>query len=208
MNQPDDKLHSTVLDSDAQQVGALYGKAILGAAGQDVDDIVSQLNSIVQDCFARNPSLEKILASPRVNQADKEQLIDRIFSGKVHGTLLNFLKVLCRRNRVGSLRGIQTCANEMRDEQLGKIRVTVTSAFALTADQRAAITSSLSQSLGQQAVIDERVDPSLLGGILIRVGDKVYDGSVQGMMSSMRTAVSGGIQKSIRDKYSSLLSST
>jgi F-type H+-transporting ATPase subunit delta len=96
----------------------------------------------------------------------------------------------------------------MRDEQLGKSRVTVTSAFALTDDQRQAIIASLSQSLGKQAVIVERVDPSLLGGILIRVGDKVYDGSVQGKMASLRTAVSSGIQKSIRDKYSSLLSST
>jgi F-type H+-transporting ATPase subunit delta len=206
MNQPEDNLHSTVLDSDAQQVGALYGKAILGAAGNDADEIVLQLNAIVQQCFAQYPALEQLLASPRVSQVEKESLIDRVFRGKIHAKLLNFLKVLCRRGRVGWLRGIQVSANAIRDEQLGRIRVVVTSAYALTGDQQKSIAAKLGQTLGKEVVLEEKVDPSLLGGILIRVGDQVFDGSVLGKMSAIRNAVSGGIQKSIRDNFASLLS--
>lgn len=206
MNQPEDNLHSTVLDSDAQQVGALYGKAILGAAGKDADEIVLQLNAIVQECFAQYPALEQLLASPRVSQVEKESLIDRVFRGKIHAKLLNFLKVLCRRGRVGWLRGIQVSANAIRDEQLGRIRVVVTSAFALSADQQKSIAAKLGQTLGKEVVLEEKVDPSLLGGILVRVGDQVFDGSVLGKMSAIRSAVSGGIQKSIRDNFASLLS--
>lgn len=206
MNQPEDNLHSTVLDSDAQQVGALYGKAILGAAGKDADEIVLQLNAIVEQCFAQYPALEQLLASPRVSQVEKESLIDRVFRGKIHAKLLNFLKVLCRRGRVGWLRGIQVSANAIRDEQLGRIRVVVTSAYALTGDQQKSIAAKLGQTLGKEVVLEEKVDPSLLGGILIRVGDQVFDGSVLGKMSAIRNAVSGGIQKSIRDNFASLLS--
>jgi F-type H+-transporting ATPase subunit delta len=207
MNQPENNLHPTALDSDAQQVGTLYGKAILGAAGNEADEIVSQLNAIVADCLSRSPALEGVLSSPRVSQLEKENLIDRVFRGKIHPTLLNFLKVLCRRGRIGSLRAIQISANQMRDEQLGRVRVTVTSAFALSDDQRGAIAAKLGQSLGKQVVLDERVDESLLGGILIRVGDQVFDGSVMGKMAALRSAVAGGIQKAIRDKHASLLSS-
>ncbi|MFO0942017.1 MAG: ATP synthase F1 subunit delta [Pirellulales bacterium] len=207
MSEPENKLHPTVLDSDAQQVGSLYGKAILAAAGKDVDEIVSQLNSIVQECLAKTPGLEQVLGSPRVSQVEKEKLIDRIFRGKVHTTLLNFLKVLCRRGRIDSLRGIQVSANEMRDEQLGRIRVTVTSAFALTDDQRKSIAAKLGSTLGKDVVLDEQIDESLLGGILIRIGDQVFDGTVLGKMSAIRLAVSSGINKAIRDKYASLLSS-
>ncbi len=206
MNQPEDNLHSTVLDSDAQQVGALYGKAILGAAGKDADEIVSQLNAIVQQCFAQYPALEQLLASPRVSQVEKESLIDRVFRGKIHATLLNFLKVLCRRGRVGWLRGIQVSANAIRDEELGRIRVVVTSAYALTSEQQKSIAAKLGQTLGKEVVLEEKVDAALLGGILIRVGDQVFDGSVLGKMSAIRNAVSGGIQKSIRDNFASLLS--
>jgi F-type H+-transporting ATPase subunit delta len=207
MNQPENNLHPTALDSDAQQVGTLYGKAILGAAGANADEIVSQLNAIVADCLTRSPGLEGILSSPRVSQVEKENLIDRIFRGQVHSTLLNFLKVLCRRGRIGSLRAIQICANQMRDEQLGRVRVTVTSAYPLSEEQSSMIAARLGQSLGKEVVLDKRVDESLLGGILIRVGDQVFDGSVLGKMSAIRSAVTGGIQKAIRDKYASLLSS-
>lgn len=207
MNDPENRLHPTALDSDAQQVGALYGKAILGAAGEEADEIVAQLNAIVSDCMVRSPGLKSVLSSPRVSQVEKENLIDRIFSGKIHGKLLNFLKVLCRRDRIGSLSEIQISAKKMRDEELGRVRVSVTSAFALTDNQREDIAFRLGQSLGKTVVLEEQVDPSLLGGILIRVGDQVFDGSVLGRMSAIRSAVAGGIQKAIRDKYASLLSS-
>lgn len=207
MNQPEPNMHPTAMDSDAQQVGTLYGKAILGAAGNDADEIIGQLNAIVSDCLTRSPGLEGLLSSPRISQLEKENLIDRVFRGKIHSTLLNFLKVLCRRGRIGSLRAIQVCASQMRDEQLGRVRVTVTSAYALTSDQRQALAHRLSQSLGKQVVLDERVDESLLGGVLIRVGDQVFDGSVMGKMAAIRSAVSSGIQKAIRDRHASLLSS-
>ncbi len=203
----DSSQHSTVLDSDDQQLGSLYAKAILGAGGSQVDGIVEELNAIVAECLNKHPGLERVLASPRVSQAEKEALVDKIFGGRIHGTLLNFLKVLCRRGRIGSLRAIQVSANEMRDEQLGRVRATVTSAFALTDAQREQVRSQLGRSLGKQVVLVERVDASLLGGIVIRVGDQVYDGSVQGKISSVRSAVSSGIQKAIRDKFDSLLSS-
>jgi F-type H+-transporting ATPase subunit delta len=207
MSQSQSNLHSTVLDSDAQQVGSLYGKALLGAAGGDVDQLVDQLNSIVRDCLSKQPALEQILSSPRVNQVDKEQLIDRIFGGRVHSTLLNFLKVLCRRGRIGWLRGIQVSAQELREQQLGLVRATVRTALPLDEQQRQAIAQRLGQTLGHQVVLDEQVDPSLLGGIMIRVGDQVYDGSVEGKMSALRSAVNQGIQKAVRDRFATLLTS-
>lgn len=207
MNPSESNSHSTALDSDDQQIGSLYGKAILGAAGADVDEIVHQLNAIVAECLNVHPSLERVLESPRVSQADKEQLIDRVFGGRIHSTLLNFLKVLCRRNRVGSLRSIQISANAMRDQQLGRVRAEIASAFELTDVQREQIRSELGKKLGKQIVLDERVDDRLIGGIKIRIGDQVFDGSVMGKMSAIRAAVTSGIQKAVRDQFSSLLSS-
>ncbi len=58
----------------------------------------------------------------------------------------------------------------------------------------------------EEIVLVENVDPSLLGGIVLRVGDKVYDGSVQGKLQNLKRAVTSGVEKAIRDQYSSLLS--
>jgi F-type H+-transporting ATPase subunit delta len=199
--------HETALDSDEQQVGALYAKALLGAVGPNVDAIVSELETVVNDCLNENPRLEQALASPRISQEQKEGMLDRIFSGRIDKNLLNFLKVLCRRGRIGSLRAIQVTASVLRQEQLGRMRVIVTTAHPLTNDQKTQIANQLSKTYGKEAVLVERVDEALLGGIVIRIGDRVLDGSVLGKMASLRSAVATGVQKAIRDRFDSLLSS-
>lgn len=199
--------HSTALDSDQQQVGALYAKALLGAAGDLVDQTVNQLESVVAECLDKHPSLEMALNSPRITQTHKEAMLDRIFQGRIDATLLNFLKVLCRRGRISSLRAIQVTASQMREEQLGKQRVIVNTAQPLTDLQRSQIADSFKAAYGKEAILVERVDAALLGGIVLRVGDQVIDGSVLGRMDSMRRAVASGVQKAIRDRYESLISS-
>lgn len=199
--------HETALDSDQQQVGALYAKALLGSAGSSVDAIVVELEAVVDECLTRHPLLEQALASPRISQEQKEAMLDRIFNGRVDSRLLNFLKILCRRGRISSLRAIQMTATVMREEQLGKQRVTVTSAQALSDEQKNQIKSGLRAAYNIDTILIEKLDASLLGGIVLRIGDKVLDGSVLGKLQSIRSAVASGVQKAIRDRYESLLSS-
>lgn len=198
--------HQTALDSDEQQIGALYAKALLGAAGDNVDEIIAQFEGVVKECLDRFPSLEKALASPRIGQDDKEAMLDRIFRDKLDKSLLNFFKILCRRGRVSSLRAIQVTASQLRNEQLGKQQVQVSSSVALTADQKSAIAAQLRQSFGKEAVLVEKIDPTLLGGVVLRIGDRVYDGSVLGRMQQMRQAVLSGVQRSMRQNFDSLMS--
>lgn len=199
--------HSTVLDSDEQQVGTLYARALLSAADAAVDEIVAELEALVSECLDKNQALETALASPRISQEEKEGMLDRIFRGRINATLLNFLKVLCRRDRIGALRAIQASATEMLEVQQGKQRVIVSTAQPLTEDQKQQIAKAFHGAFGKQAVLVERVDETLLGGIVLRIGDQVVDGSVLGRMESIRSAVTQGVQRAIRDKYESLLSS-
>ncbi len=201
-----ESLHPTVFDTEDQQVATLYGKALLGAAGSKVELIVSELESIVKDGLNRFPKLETAFASPRISEEEKDALIDRIFKGKVDKVLLNFMKVLARRRRLGSLRVIQAAVSEMRDEQLGRLRVKVSSAQPLTDAQKKDIVANLKSKFGKEVVLIEKVDAQLLGGIVLRIGDRVYDGSVQGKLQTLRRAVAGGVEKAIRDQYSTLLS--
>lgn len=198
--------HSTVFDIEEQQVAALYSKALLDAAGDRVDEIVNELEAVVTECLDRFPKLEMALASPRVGEEEKQAMIDRIFGGQVDKLLLNFLKVLARRRRLGALRAIQKAASLLRAEQLGRMRVIVSTAHRLTEQQKSDILAKLQTTFGKEAVLEEKVDPSLLGGIVLRIGDHVYDGSVLGKMETMRRAVVTGVQRAIRDRYAALLS--
>lgn len=195
----------TALDSDQQQLGALYAKALLASAGDAVDGVVAELEAVVREFLTPHPRLEQALASPRISQDQKEAMLDRIFSGRIDGRLLNFLKILCRRGRIDALRAIQVQTTALREEQLGKQRVVVTSAQPLSDDQRGQIVQRLRDAYGFDAVLLEKVDAALLGGISLRIGDKVVDGSVLGKLHSIREALSSGMQKAIRDSYETLL---
>ncbi len=199
--------HETALDSDQQQVGALYAKALLGSVGDSIDSVVGELEAVVKECLDQHPMLEQALSSPRISQEQKEAMLDRIFNGRIDGRLLNFLKILCRRGRIDSLRAVQMTATVLREEQLGRQRVTVTSSQPLTEDQRAIISQKLREFDGKEAILIEKIDASILGGVILRIGDKVLDGSVLGKMQSIRSAVATGVQKAIRDRYESLMSS-
>ncbi len=203
---PDAQQHETTLDSDQQQVGALYAKALLGSVGDSVDSVVSELEAVVKECLDQHPLLEQALASPRISQDQKEGMLDRIFNGRIDNRLLNFLKILCRRGRIDSLRAVQITATILREEQLGRQRVTVTSSQPLTDAQRVNISQRLRAFDGKEAILIEKIDPTILGGVILRIGDKVLDGSVLGKMQSIRSAVATGVQKAIRDQYESLMS--
>lgn len=199
-------LHPTVFDIEEQQVATLYSKALLASAGDRVDTIVDELESVVKECLDRYPKLETALGSPRVSEEEKAAMIERIFGGKLDRTLINFLKVLARRRRLGALRAIQLAVSALRDEHLGRLRVKVTSAQRLTDAQKQEITTNLSRQFSKEVVLIEKVDPALLGGIVLRIGDRVYDGSLLGKLQVMRRSVATGVERAIRDQYASLLS--
>ena len=207
MDNPEDIKHETVLDSDTQQVGDLYGAALLSAAGDQADAVLEEFDAIVKECLDKQPNLEVALNSPRVSQEQKEGMLDRIFSGKINPVLLNFLKVLCRRDRIQYVRAIHSTAGKLRNVQLGRETILVTSAQPLSEQQLQEISSKMKLVLGKDVVLDAAVDSTLLGGVVIRVGDQVFDGSVVGKLSAIRSSLKDGIQKAIRDKYESLMSS-
>ncbi len=197
----------TVFDSDQQQLALLYGKALLGASGSagKVDEVVREFKAFVVQCLDAFPKFEAALASPRISLDEKQTMLDRVLSGNAGPTLVNFLKVLCRRGRVEHVRAIQRAVEEMRDEELGRMRVEVRCATALNDSQRQAISAQLKKSFGKEAVLVERIEPALIGGVILRIGDKVFDGSIQGRLEQLGRAVSVGIQKATRDKGHSLI---
>ena len=178
----------TVFDSEEQHVGEVYARALLGAAqsANKVDAVVEQFESLVVDVLDKNPKIEVALANPKMSVEDKWNLIDRVFGGKMEPTLVTMLKVLARRQRLGSLRSIQKSASDLRDELAGRIQVQVTVASELDASARDALIAKLKTVFKKDVRLNTKVDPSILGGLIVRVGDTVLDGSVDGQLAALR----------------------
>lgn len=197
----------TVFDSEEKHVGEVYAQALIGAgeAAGNLDEILEQFQGVV-DVLAKQPKLGAALSSPRVAEEAKEALLERIFGGRIDATLLRFLKILARRGRLNFINGIQRASIELRDVQTGRIRVTVSSAQALSDSQKETIRTNLETSFGKKVGLTMKVEPDLLGGLVMRVGDTVYDGSVSGQLDQLARAARDGSARLVRQQSGSLIS--
>lgn len=136
------------------------------------------------------PELQTILASPAVSMARKRAVI-RAIAGALglKRIIVNFLLVLSDRRRWGALHEVIDALDAVLDDHLGFERAEVRSPYALSDQQREALTRELARVAGRQIRLRLVVDPDLIGGVTARVGSTVYDGSVRGQLAKMRLSL-------------------
>ena len=184
-------------DTERQYIGTVYAKGLLGAAekANQVTQVVAELESIVVDVLPQLPKLKLLLESPRVPMEVKEKVLNQSFSAG-SSVLLTFLKVVCRHGRFDCLRVISRTATALLQEQTGVVEVRVTTAELVPESMHEELKTKLGQILEKQVVIRTETDADILGGLVVRVGDTVFDGSVANQLSQIRrTAVDQAMQQ-------------
>jgi F-type H+-transporting ATPase subunit delta len=181
----------TVLDPGAtrSRLARVYAEALLAAAidaGQ-VDEVGQELESLVQDVLDADPSVEAFLASPAVGRKAKTEAIDQAFGDRVSRLVRNLLGVLNQNNRLWLIRQIAGAYRDLLDQRAGRVRVRVASAVPLTDDQRNRLIHALATRLQKTPVLSMTVNPELLGGLVVRVGDQVFDTSVRTRLETLRS---------------------
>jgi F-type H+-transporting ATPase subunit delta len=194
-------------DPGAQRVAEVYAKAFIAAAEKagDTAAALEELTAIESEVLERFPRLRSLLSSGFISAADKVQIVDRTFNGRVSSLVLNFLRVLAEHERLEVLRDVIRAARAQFDQMRGLLRVEVTTASPLTAELAAKIQQQLRGMFGGEPVLVPKVKPELIGGVVLRVGDAVYDGSVAARLADMRSRI---INRSVheiqsrRDRFS------
>jgi F-type H+-transporting ATPase subunit delta len=182
------RIPSVLEDPGAQSVAKVYAVALLDAAAKEggLDGALEEFGSFVQDVLAPNPTFGRVLQSPVTSVDDKVRLIDKVLGGRGSPLFVNFLKVLAKHGRLELVQGVYRAALIEQERRTHKVRVRVTSATPLSASALQSITERLSQSLESAPIVETVVDPGLVGGLVIRVGDTVYDGSVRNRLKQLR----------------------
>ena len=189
----------TVFDTTAQQVGEVYARALLGvgqAQGRSAD-LVGELAAF-DDCLQQLPKLAQVLVAPRMPEADKERILRKALEGKASREFLNFLLVLVKRGRFSALPAIRQAAIKLFDEVTGQVKATVTTASPLSETAQGKLAERLGKLLGKQVRIETKLDDSIIGGVVVRVGDTVYDASVANQLNQVRAKTAARIADSIR----------
>ena len=195
--------HETVLDTGAEQLGKVYARALIGAADSAgvVDQVLDQLGRFVDEFIAGSPPLAAALASPRVDEEEKGRVIHRLLGDDFHPVLIHFLKVMGRRNRLGYVAAVRTAADGLRDELLGRVVAEVRTAVPLDDGLREVVIGRIGASTGKTVRLVEVVDTGLVGGMVIRIGDTIFDGSVSNQINKLSRKVRSGFSRELLQRF-------
>ena len=176
------------VDVRAQQIAGIYAKAFLGAAksaGQ-LEEWVAELDGFVRDVLNELPQFTTLLATSLVKHPQRIGILDRVLAGRVSGPFLDFLKVLSKHDRLGVLREIQREVRIQYNALLGRVPVRVSTATPLSSADTEKLVPALRALLKGEPEVETVVDLALIGGLVLRIGDTVYDGSVARQLEQVR----------------------
>jgi F-type H+-transporting ATPase subunit delta len=199
--------HTHTADVSAQRVAKVYAEALLRAAARDgqPEVIEEQLDSLIDDVFRADPQFEEFLGSLAVGRDHKAAVLESVFKARASGMFYNFLLVLNQHERLELLRPIRAAYHLLLDERAHRVPVLVRTAVPLPDDQRERLVQMIRGIMHLEPVLDLRIEPEMLGGIMVRVGDWLFDGSVRARLENLRTELieSGSHEiQSRRDSFS------
>ncbi|MEW4567079.1 ATP synthase F1 subunit delta [Tautonia sp. JC769] len=186
--EPPVDVSGTVFEEGAEEIAHSYAVALLNVAesGDEAELVLDELDEFVTDIFQHQPAFARLLSGGISDQQRRDQLLVSTFEGRAHPTLLKFLRVLNRRDRLGLLPLVARTARAIWDRQNNRIPVTIRSAVPLDADQRALLQDRLvSLAGGATPMITEEVRPELIGGLVVQIGDQLYDASIRNQLRRM-----------------------
>lgn len=194
-------------DVSAQNIARVYAEALFNVAlehGQ-AETIQEELDSLLDDLLAADPKVARFLTSGAIGRNQRRLVLDRVFSKLASPLFFNFLQVLNNHERLDLLQPIRHALRQLRDEHARRVRVVVKSAVSLSAQQQNQLQDLLRQTLKLEPLLETKVDPDLLGGLLVRVGDWQYDATLRHQLEILRSEIiarSSHEIQSRRDRFS------
>lgn len=161
---------------------ALFQAAVRAEAVEAVDQALQQLLST----FEAQPGLRSLLLNQLLPRERKQLLVQQAIGRQTHPLLASLLNVLVDKRREHLVSSIAQEFGLLRDDHLGIARVQARTAYPLDSEQEQALIRNLQRRTGRKVMLEVQVDPSLIGGIVVRIGDTVLDGSVLGQLQRLR----------------------
>ncbi len=171
-----------------EQIAQRYAEALkeLALSQEGLLEDFGRGTQVVLDVLATTPELASFLATPVISMAAKKQLLVTAFGDKVHSYLLGFLQLLVDRRRIVSLEPICKQYQILLRKQQETTLAEVVSAVPLSDAQVSALTDRIRQRTGAKQIdLRRQVEPELLGGMIIKIGDEVIDASLRGQLRKL-----------------------
>ena len=151
-------------------------------AVKDIDDDIA----MIEEGMETSPELRRFFLDPMISAKKKKRVINALFEKRVHTVTLSFLRLLVKKRRENIFPEIVRAYNQLRNEQLGVVEALVRVALPMSEKEEKKVKEGIENLTGKKVQLRTEIDESIMGGIVIRVGDMVYDGSVQHQLESLK----------------------
>jgi F-type H+-transporting ATPase subunit delta len=175
---------SSVSGVAERYASALFELAIDESATKAVEDDLTAVARLIDE----SDDLRRLVQSPVFTAEDQQRAIGAVADRAVQSQLVkNFLRLVAQNRRLFVLPGIITAFREMAARHRGEVTAEVTSAHALSAEQIAELKAALKEQLGQDVTLQARVNPAILGGLVVKVGSRMIDTSLRTRLMTVKT---------------------
>lgn len=170
------------------KIAKRYARALFNSVPPAALETAREALHAFAAAWSSNEQLREAMANPAVPLAQRVSVIKEIARGASAGdALVNFLDLLVTNRRISALPQIASAFSKMVDEIKKLVALDITSAFPMEEGERAEISAKVQKDFGSLATISWHVDRALLGGLTVKNGDKLLDGSIQGSLERVRT---------------------
>lgn len=176
--------HSTVMDDRAQALARTYANALLAVADKEgaTESILDEYDEFLNDTVRANPAFGELLRTPLVPTEEKDRILAKLLENRASATLTRFLRVLNRNQRLVLVEEVAREARSIWEKRQGRIRVSVSSAKPLDDDHSHRVGEVVQSLFGGSPIVSYRVDPGVIGGLVVQSGDVIYDMSVKNQL--------------------------
>ncbi len=172
-----------------EEIAQVYARSLFEVAkeGDELDEVHEQLGEFADE-LDRNRELQVFFFSPYFSSAEKRDGVDKVVDGG-NEHFVNFLKLIAERHRMPALFRMRRAFDGLWREENKLLEVRITSAVDLDEELVKTIGRRIEEQTGKQIDLDANVDPDVIGGLVLRVGNKVMDASVRGRLERLRKEV-------------------
>jgi F-type H+-transporting ATPase subunit delta len=191
----------------AQRVARVYAEALYDEAQKNnaLASVLEELQSLTREVMGTDTVLRSFFSGGVVGRDRREAALSKALKGQVSDVVLNFILVLNKHERLELLQPVIAVYTALLEDRTGKVRVSVQTAAPLPEDQRSRLVSQLRELTKREPLLEEKVDPDLLGGLVVQVGDWRYDASVRHQLEIIRNQLIESSSHEIqtgRDRFS------
>lgn len=171
-------------------VAKRYAKALFDLASEQkvIAEAQTQLK-LISETIAQDAEIQKFLSLPSIDTEKKVALLKSAFGDSVSTIVMNTLELLISRNRHDAFSAVYEAYTKIASDALGQAQATVYTAQHLSDNELAEVANQFGKITGKTIIAEQIVEPALLGGVQVRIGDRLYDGSLSGKLDRLQKSL-------------------